>query len=207
MSFTIFYAWQSDSPPIANRKFIEDALRDAVAAIEQERSLDYSPIIDFGMERTPGSPEVATIMFRKIGRSAIFVGDVTLVGEIKITGKKTANPNVLVEMGYAAAYLGWERIICVLNDHESFGKAEDQPIDVRNRRFPIRYRLDPSTMAGEAKTKKDLTKDLRRAIETIYYYDLESANDAIALLDINCFNLIAKFGVSPWFSAPNPEKS
>ena len=111
MDFTIFYSWQSDSPAKANRKFIEMALRDAVKAISDEKSMADLPVVDLGMERVAGSPEVATIMFRKIGRSAIFLGDVSLITEVKklISTKEqklAANPNVLIEMGYAAAYLG-----------------------------------------------------------------------------------------------------
>ena len=200
--FTIFYSWQSDSPYELNRNFIEKALRDAVVEIRAEHSLEDNPIVDIGMERVPGSPEIATIMFRKIGRSAIFVGDVTLVGEIKGDPvKRTANPNVMVEMGYAAAYLGWERIICVMNEH--FGRAEEQPVDVRNRRFPIDYALAP-TKEGEAKTLKRLTKDLRRAIQTVTAYELESANEASKLLDINCMNLVEKHGALDSFLAPDP---
>lgn len=203
--FTIFYSWQSDSPAELNRKFIENALRNAVAEIRSEHSLDDDPIVDLGMERVPGSPEIATIMFRKIGHSAIFVGDVTLVGEINGDPvKRTANPNVMVEMGYAAAFLGWERIICVMNEH--FGKAEEQPVDVRNRRFPIDYALSP-TKDGEAKTLKQLIKDLRGAIQTVFAYELESANEASKLLDINCMNLVAKFGAEDYFAGPNPNET
>jgi hypothetical protein len=200
--FTIFYSWQSDAPPEINRKFIEKALREAVEEIRTEHALPDLPVVDQGMERVPGSPEIATIMFRKIGRSAIFVGDLTLVGEIKgNSAKKIPNANVSVEMGYAAAYMGWERIICVMNETPEYGKAEEQPVDTRNRRFPINYTLSPSK-EGEAKAYKGLVKDLRGAIQTVFTYDLESAKDAVRLLDIHCINLITasqgkEFSVDP----------
>ena len=60
MNFTIFYSWQSDSPSEMNRKFIEQALRDAVELIRTDNTLDDLPVVDLGMERVPGSPEVAT---------------------------------------------------------------------------------------------------------------------------------------------------
>ncbi|NLX99309.1 MAG: hypothetical protein GXY83_24495 [Rhodopirellula sp.] len=203
--FTIFYSWQSDAPDEINWKFIEKALREAVEKIKEKSGLPDVPIVDIGMERVPGSPEIATIMFRKIGRSAIFVGDVSLVGEIKgDPSKKIPNGNVSVEMGYAAAYLGWERIICVLNEH--YGKAEQQPVDTRNRRFPINYALPPSR-DNEAEVFKGLVNDLRRAIHAVYIYDLESAKDAIRLLDINCMNLIAAVAKYDWFSAPDPNQT
>lgn len=184
-----------------NRRFIEGALRQAVKKIMTENELPDVPIVDCGMERVPGSPEIATIMFRKIGRSAIFVGDVSLVGEIKGDPiKRIPNGNVSVEMGYAAAHLGWERIICVLNEH--YGKAEDQPVDTRNRRFPINYALPPSP-DNESKVLKGLVDDLHRAIHAVHLYDLESAKEAIRLLDHNCMKLIEAKGASDCFSAPD----
>ena len=156
------------------------------------------------MERVPGSPEIATIMFRKIGRSAIFVGDVSLVGEIKgDPPKKIPNGTVSVEMGYAAAYLGWEQHICVLNEH--YGKAEEQPADTRNRRFPINYALPPSR-DNEAEVFKGLVNDLRRRIHAVYVHDLESAKEAIRLLDVNCMNLITAAAKDNWFSAGFPTR-
>lgn len=203
--FTIFYSWQSDAPEQINRTFIEEALRVAVEKIKAKNELPDIPIVDLGMERVPGSPEIATIMFRKIARSAMFVGDVSLVGEIKgDPPKKIPNGNVSVEMGYAAAYLGWERIICVLNEH--YGKAEDQPVDTRNRRFPINYALPPSR-DNEAEVLKGLVNDLRRALHAVYIYDLESAKDAIRSLDINCMNLIVAQAANDWFSALDPNQT
>jgi hypothetical protein len=202
--FTIFYSWQSDAPEEINRKFVEKALRRAVEKIKVENKLPDAPIIDLGMERVPGSPEIATIMFRKIGCSAIFVGDVTLVGEIKgDPPKKIPNGNVSVEMGYAAAFMGWERIICVLNEHH--GKAEDQPVDTRNRRFPVNYVLPPSR-DNEDEVFEGLVNDLRRAICAVYDYDLESAKDAIRLLDVNCMNLIAATATVEYFSEPDRDQ-
>jgi hypothetical protein len=157
------------------------------------------------MERVPGSPEIATIMFRKIGRSAIFIGDVSLVGEIKgVPIKKIPNGNVSVEMGYAAAYLGWERIICVLNEH--YGKAEEQPVDTRNRRFPVDYALPPSR-DNEPEVLKGLVNDLVRAINAVFLFDLESAKEAIRLLDVNCMNLIAIMSKWDYFAAPGPTET
>ena len=200
--FTIFYSWQSDAPEEINWKFIERALREAVEKIKAKNALPDVPIVDLGMERVPGSPEIATIMFRKIGRSAIFVGDVSLVGQMKgDTTKQIPNANVSVEMGYAAAQLGWERIICVLN--ETFGEAKDQPVDTRNRRFPINYKLPP-TRENEAEVYKGLVNDLRRAINAVYVYDLESAKEAVRLLDVNCMSLLAIHAVGEFFSAPDP---
>jgi hypothetical protein len=206
MEFTIFYSWQSDSPPEVNRTFIEKALRAAVKSIRDEGAMADLPVVDLGMERVAGSPEVATIMFRKIGRSAVFLGDVSLVTEVKqlIPNKErklSANPNVLIEMGYAAAYLEWERVICVMNEH--YGKAEEQPVDVRNRRFPIDYVLNPETLDEAEKIKKQLARDIKRAIETVESCELESADDAIRTMNSYCLKLLEQFGNSEKINPAN----
>src|SRR6267142_750061 len=95
--YSIFYSWQSDADPTTNWEFIREALDLAVAEIKQKNGYEI-PVVDSGMKRVGGMPEVATIMFDKIRGAAIFVGDVSLVGEINQHGnkptKKTANPNV-----------------------------------------------------------------------------------------------------------------
>src|SRR5437899_2419856 len=120
--YTIFYSWQTDSPQECNKRLIRDAIDAAVDAIGSGITVEDSPRVESGMEGVAGTPEVASVMFDKIGESAIFLGDVTLVGTIQKTTnkegdctKKTSNPNVALEMGYAAGILGWGRIICVIN--------------------------------------------------------------------------------------------
>src|SRR5260370_37228376 len=114
MEYTIFYSWQSDSDRSINRDFIRAALEEAAAAIRQGAQVEDFPRIDSGLENESGSPEIATVMFKKIRDSAIFVSDVTLVGTIPARGrgaaKRVPNPNVSLEMGYAAGRIGYERI-------------------------------------------------------------------------------------------------
>lgn len=45
--------------------------------------------------------------------------------------KKSPNPNVLVELGYAVKTLGWERVICLCNT--DFGK--EYPFDIAHNRI------------------------------------------------------------------------
>ena len=70
MEPTIFYSWQSDSPGHCNRNFIRKALDEAVALILPTGTVNDSPRVDSGMERIAGSPEVASVMFDKIKKSA-----------------------------------------------------------------------------------------------------------------------------------------
>jgi hypothetical protein len=203
--YSIFYSWQSDADPATNWEFIRGALDLAVAEIKQTNGFEI-PIVDSGMERVGGMPEVATIMFDKIRGAAIFVGDVTLVGEIKQHGnkptKKTANPNVLMEMAYAGAKLGWQRVICVMN--QKFGKTEKLPVDIRNRRWPIRYKLpSEDKMADEVKAK--LVEDLKEAIKAIIYVDTQAVAEAIRRFDSNCIQVAEASRHHPSFHAPNPD--
>lgn len=207
--FSLFYSWQTDAPAQCNKKLIGDALNAAVANpawVTEARRLDS------GMDGTAGSPEVATIMFEKIRTSSIFVGDVTLVGRIQTTEdgkpltKKVPNPNVSVELGYAAATLGWDRVICVMNEAEIFGTRYEQPFDVRNRRFPIDYSITLEEAKNEktyAKTLKNLTKWITKALVTAEQNEFLKVEAARRQLDIKCLNLLALVGPK-FVSFPDP---
>ncbi len=56
-------------------------------------------------------------------------------------GKAMPNPNVLLELGYAAAKLGWDRLVLVMNTN--YGHPEELPFDLRNRRFPLTFKIAP----------------------------------------------------------------
>jgi hypothetical protein len=204
--YSIFYSWQSDADPATNWEFIRSALDIAVEDIKRGKGFDI-PVVESGMERIGGMPEVATIMFDKIRSAAIFVGDVSLVGEIKQHGnkptKKTANPNVLMEMAYAAAKLGWQRVICVMN--QKFGKAEKLPVDIRNRRWPIRYKIPPDEKTTAEEVKIKLAEDLKVAVEAIMYVDYQAVAEAVRRFDSNCIQVAEASRHHPTFHAPRPD--
>ncbi len=158
------------------------------------------------MEGIAGTPEVAAVMFNRIKSSAIFLGDMTLVGTIQRADsdevKRVPNPNVLLEMGYAAGVIGWGRIICVMNEH--FGKAKDLPFDVRNRRFPIAYSLAPGDKRQGERVMRDLAHWIKFAIKTVLTNEYEAVSEAISALDINCLQLMYTHGSEVSFAAPNP---
>ena len=82
MGYSIFYSWQSDAPGDCNRAFIRQALDEAVASLAPGATVEDSPRVESGMDGIAGTPEVATIMFTRIKKSAVFLGDMTLVGTI-----------------------------------------------------------------------------------------------------------------------------
>jgi len=140
-----------------------------------------------------GTPEVATVMFEKIDRCALFVADTTLVGTIppldpKDSPKRVPNPNVSLEMGYAAGRVGWDRIICVMN--EAYGERKDLPFDVRNRRFPIDYNLHTDKMDRKDKVQTQLIDWLVTAITTAVQNENRAVEDAIERLDAQCVHIL-----------------
>lgn len=209
MSWSIFYSWQSDSPSRCNRTLIRQALDEAVASFAGV-TVEDSPRVESGMEGIAGTPEVATVMFTKIKKSAIFIGDMTLVGSIpKVDPNETKfvpNPNVLLEMGYAAGTIGWDRIICVMNEYDKNKERKDLPFDVRNRRFPINYKLplDVQDNAIITKARTDLAKWIQFAIKAALANEFELAKEAIGALDINCLNLMRQYGTVESFAAQDP---
>ncbi len=80
--FSVFYSWQADAPDSYSRKFIRDAPEAAVGEIVREASVLDSPRVESGLEGVVGTPEVASIMFKKTEACDLFRADVTLVGRI-----------------------------------------------------------------------------------------------------------------------------
>jgi hypothetical protein len=143
-ALTVFYAWQSDLPEYTNRGAIRKALRALRSPLEHEfvnLSLDIE--IDEATRDVPGSPHIPQTVLAKIAKSHVFVGDISLINQGTPTdSKKTPNPNVLFELGYAVAMLGWSRIILLFN--REFGDPKDLPFDIDRQRVSF-YRIkEPS---------------------------------------------------------------
>lgn len=62
----------------------------------------------------------------------MFICDVSIINS-GVNEKKTPNPNVLIELGYAASKLGWEQIICFFDANS--GEIEGLPFDLRQKRI------------------------------------------------------------------------
>lgn len=160
--FRIFYSWQSWTPGSVNRHFVLTAVEQAAKAIRDDESIEVEPVVDRDTVGEAGSVDIANTIFRKIRESQIFICDVTIVTEPG-SPHPIPNPNVMIELGYAAAILGWERIICVVNT--AYGGVEAMPFDLRNRRL-LTYHLLPDT-DSKAATRKQLTKHVKGAVEVI----------------------------------------
>ncbi len=107
------------------------------SAERPEAEVDETSIfIDSDTQGVPGSPEIATTIFKKIRECDIFVADVTFVGTRQTSGRRIPNPNVLIELGYAMANSPDGEKILLIMDTDS-GKKSHLPFDLRNRRFPV----------------------------------------------------------------------
>jgi hypothetical protein len=211
MEFTVFWSWQSDAPRNCNLKFIRDALDKAIEEINKENK-EISLKVDSGMENVAGTPDVAQIMFDKIDKSEVIVCDVSLVGRIDKWNdngveKKIPNPNVMIEMGYAAGRMGWENVICVMN--EFYGTKADLPFDVKSKRHPVDYTLDPEDLAQAKSVKRELSKCLKKAIQCCIDAEHRAVIDALSRMDILCLTVCSFFGELDYFpdlSLMSPDK-
>ena len=150
--FKIFYSWQSDLPNNKTKSFIRSCIDEAIdlaldsEAIEAER--------DEATLNTTGAPDIVSTLFSKIDESDLFVADISLCyTEDKEKKKKAPNPNVMLELGYAASKLGWDRIVCLCNT--DYGA--DYPFDIGHNRI-----------TGYSLNEKDRSFELNRIAKIIF---------------------------------------
>lgn len=155
----LFWSWQSDSPANVNRNFIQKCLEKAAKKIGKATARLVE--VERDTQGVGGTPNIADTILQKIRSSDVFIWDATIVG---IEPKPAPNANVLFELGYAVAVLGWERIIGVMNT-ASGHEPDLLPFDLRHRRWPIRYVLSPNANNDEKKKAgTDLTNALEKAL-------------------------------------------
>jgi hypothetical protein len=162
MKIRIFYSWQSDKLSKVNKDFIQSATKQAIKRLKRDVDLSIDPALDRDTKNLPGAPAIAQSILEKIEKSDLFLCDVTLVTPKRST-RPSPNPNVLIELGYAAAKLGWERIICIMN--KGYGDPEKLPFDLQHRRWPILYSLSDNVSKEEAKREcQKLSESIEHAI-------------------------------------------
>ncbi len=134
----IFFSWQSDLPSGNTRSVIQSSINDAVKALNGIVVVEA----DRDTQGEFGSPDIAQTIFSKVDDCDIFIADVSIVnkytsvdenGNANQAMKLSPNPNVLLELGYAAAVVGWENIICILNT--DYGAEKELPFDLSHRRL------------------------------------------------------------------------
>ena len=133
MKRTVFYSWQSDLPNNTNWTFIEDCIVLSTKELKKAKPISININVDRATREDTGSPDITESIFNKISNSSVFIADISIVNNSNENIRKTPNPNVLIELGYAARTLGWEKIICIYNT--DFGSFNDLPFVLRNRRI------------------------------------------------------------------------
>lgn len=160
--FKVFYSWQSDLPNATNRGFIQDALDKACKQITNNPEIEESPRLDQDTQGLPGAPSIPQAIMEKIDSCQAFVADVSLC-YVGPEDTPAPNPNVVYELGYAVARLGWDRIILVMNT--VFGPIEKLPFDLEKRRAIPYVAKEGEKDRSEA--KKDIVGRLTSGIEAI----------------------------------------
>jgi len=159
-TITVFYSWQSDLDAETNSRAIRKALKSAKAKVE--KSNDNVIInVDEATSNTAGSPEISQNIFEKISECDIFVCDISIINSEATNSRKTPNPNVLIELGYAIATLGFERIVMLFN--VNYGTLNDLPFDLERKRI-TKVKVNKDSLDNDV---VNLSNTLRDAIKTI----------------------------------------
>ncbi|WLE96292.1 MAG: hypothetical protein QTN59_16605 [Candidatus Electrothrix communis] len=171
---TVFYSWQSDSDNKVNRNFIQDALKKAIKQLKRNEDVlsamrdDSSIELDKDTQGVPGSPPIVDTILKKISQAAVFVPDLTFVGQSS-SGRHLPNPNVLIEYGWALKALGHGRIVPVMNTVAGEPTAETMPFDMQHLRHPITYCLSETDDLEQRKTvKAELVKKLEYSLAAVF---------------------------------------
>ncbi|KAI8994338.1 hypothetical protein BC832DRAFT_70695 [Gaertneriomyces semiglobifer] len=92
----------------------------------------------------PDRPTLHKQFSKKIERCSVFVADVSIINNEE-SARRTSNPNVLFETGYAVSTVGWESVILAFS--KGTGDVGDLPFDIRGRRIlAVNTDLEPSKL-------------------------------------------------------------
>lgn len=201
--FTVFYSWQSDLPRKMSRDVIHAAARQAVERLNLDASIEDAPRLDHDTQGAAGAPEIAGTIFKKIDQCGVFLADLSFVGSTpppnaNHTGKRLPNPNVLLELGYAAGRIGWDRVILVMNTE--FGPPDDLIFDLRHRRFPLTFKFGPDTRKDIESVQKSLSDKIEEAIRAALQSEHAAVQEAIGQLDMYALVWLKDRGLDDYFA-------
>lgn len=177
---TIFFSWQSDLPNKTNRNLIENSIKLALKKMNQDSPYSLITEIDRDTKGVLGSPDIVDSILTKIDKCSLFIADISIINS-SLNGKRTPNPNVLFELGYAVKCLGWDRVICVFNS--DFGDVSELPFDLRNRRI-LTYET-----SNISETRKKLADIFKQIIDK-NYYTLEQVQEVSDFYSIKIYSCL-----------------
>ncbi len=203
--FSIFYSWQSDLPRKLSREVIQYAAAKSIERLSLDASIEDSPRLDHDTKDVSGAPEIAQTIFSKIDQCGIFLADLTFVGSTLPSDgnkptKKIPNPNVLLELGYAAAKIGWDRIVLVMNS--AYGTPDELIFDLRQRRFPLTFFLSPDTRKDVESVTNSLADKLEEAFRSSMQSEHMAVQNAISRLDQHGLQWMSATGMHDYFAPP-----
>ena len=171
MAKSVFWSWQSDLDSRVTREVIRYALDDAIGILAADLEEADRPSLTSDTQGVAGTPDIVATILRKIDEAAVFVGDVTPIA-VSESGKACANPNVLLEMGYANKALTVHRVIQVWNTAFDGATLDRLPFDMRNRRGPLAFHLpadaDTNTLRSvRSKLASQLAEHLRLVFDQL----------------------------------------
>ena len=201
--FTVFYSWQSDLPRKLSRDVIHAAVSQAVERLKLDASIEDAPRLDHDTQNVAGAPEIAGTIFKKIDQCGVFLADLSFVGstapaDANKSAKRLPNPNVLLELGYAAGRIGWERVILVMNTE--FGSPDDLIFDLRHRRFPLTFKFGPDTRKDIEAVQASLSDKVEEAIRAALQSEHAAVQEAIGQLDMHALVWLKDGGTQDYFS-------
>jgi hypothetical protein len=176
---TVFYSWQSDTPSNLNRNLIEKAIQEALKRLKSDAELqealrDTDVTLDKDTKGVAGSPPITDTILKKIEGCAVFIADLTFVGESKegltnAAGKprQFPNPNVLIEYGFALRCHSHAQLIGIMNSAYGEPDAESLPFNLRHFRRPMTYHLGDGSAPDKAERFEKLVGMLVEAISLI----------------------------------------
>jgi hypothetical protein len=159
---TVFYAWQGQLHAKTTRYLIEDALKGAIKDLARDPASPLSLTLDQDARGVTGAFEISAVILAKIDKCAMIVADVTPVGCL-LDGRKTPNPNVMFELGYAWRVLREAHVIIILN--KEYGEPQDLPFDIAKRGL-VQYKLAEAAGTDErARVLRGLRGELRAILD------------------------------------------
>lgn len=187
--FKVFYSWQSDFPK--TRSFIRKCIDEAIFYVNEAEAIEAER--DEATLGETGAPDIVSTVFSKIEDCDLFIADLSLCFQHEKTNDKgekliklSPNPNVLLETGYAAHALGWNRVICLCDT--SFGDSFPFDIDHNRRRS---FCLDNKNGDEERKkVVKYIVSDIQKLKDQPSKTLKGIANHVLGEYDYNNFNVV-----------------
>jgi len=159
MEYSVFFSWQSDLPNNINRTPIQNAIKRALRELNTNANNGMHFTYEESTSGEVGAPDIAQTIIEKISKSDIFICDISIINR-NSKFRKTPNPNVLFELGFAFNLLGWDKIICIFNTES--GNVEQLPFDINHNRLLCYSSKNPDY-------KKALFNNIKNAVESMIY--------------------------------------